>query len=162
MSHFFNLSILVQFLIESSTQLVQRISILKKKIANFQHRHSNEHGGIHLLNAIDPPVSSNRRKIDVSKQKKKKEKRGKRGKQRGHLVRNESRLSDCSVAVAKSWDYPVWGSVFGGVYIIPGRYTEKTTKGCGGRSGEARQAPAGGGGGLIDELAPGHGLITFI
>lgn len=73
-SHFFNLSILVQFLIESSTQLVQRISILKKKIANFQHRHSNEHGGIHLLNAIDPPVSSNRRKIDVSKQKKKKKK----------------------------------------------------------------------------------------
>lgn len=105
------------------------------KMVNFQYRHccSNEHRGIHLLNAIDPPVSSNRRKIDVSKQKKKEEKEKIGQQQRGHLVRNESRLSDCSVAVAKSWDYPVWGSVFGGVYIIPGRIrgTEKTTKGCG-------------------------------
>lgn len=84
-------------------------------------------------------------------------KRKKIGQQRGHLVRNESRLSDCSAAVAKSWDYPVWGSVFGGVYIMPGRIcgTEKTTKG-----GRREATPVGGG--LIDELAPGHGLITFI
>lgn len=40
---------------------------------------------------------------------------------------------------------------------MPGRIcgTEKTTKG-----GRREATPVGGG--LIDELAPGHGLITFI
>lgn len=59
------------------------------------------------------------------------------------------------MAVAKSWDYPVWGSVFGGVYIMPGRIRKRR------RGAEAEKLqPVGGG--LIDELAPGHGLITFI
>lgn len=39
-------------------------------------------------------------------------------------VRNESRLSDCSVTVVKSWDYLVWGSVFGGVYILSKRISD--------------------------------------